>query len=98
MRFIIGISLLLLGFGMLSCRVEGLAVREPERAPASQWVRTIDGWERSDRWAVTPVREPAVHPFVVAAGQGLVAVMALVAFGNVRGRETRAHRGGTRRC
>jgi hypothetical protein len=79
-RFIIGISLLLLGFGMLSCRVEGLAAREAEPPAASRWVRTVDGWERPDRWVTTPSWDPGVHPLVVAAGQGLASVMALVAF------------------
>jgi hypothetical protein len=110
-RFIVGISLLVLGVGMLSCRVEGVGAQESERPRASAWVRTVDGWERSDRWTVTPAWEPGVHPLVVAAGQSLVSVMALVALGgnpNVRGRETRAQRpetraqralgGGGRRC
>jgi hypothetical protein len=65
---------------MLSCHVEGLAAREAEPATASRWVRTADGWERPDRWVTTPVWTPGVHPLVVAAGQGLASVMALVAF------------------
>jgi hypothetical protein len=78
-RIIVGISLLLLGFGMLSCRIERLAAREVAPAAASRWVRTAQGWERRDRWVTTPPSEPAVHPLVVAAGQGLASVTALVA-------------------
>jgi hypothetical protein len=81
---------------MLSCRIDGLAARGTEQAAASRWVRTAQGWERPDRWVATAVWEPKVHPIVVAAGQGLASVMALVALGgnlNVRDRETRAQRG-----
>ncbi len=65
---------------MLSCRVEGLTARESDQAAASRWVRTAQGWERPDRWVTTPAWDPRVHPLVVAAGQGLASVMALVAF------------------
>jgi hypothetical protein len=88
-RFIVGISLLVLGVGMLSCRMEGVGAHGAEKPHTSTWVRTVDGWERSDRWAVTPVWEPGVHPLVVAVGQALMSVMALVALGgnpNLRGR------------
>jgi hypothetical protein len=46
--------------------------------PAGQWVRTVDGWERTELWGVPDLFTPRLHPFVVAAGQGLVSVMALV--------------------
>jgi hypothetical protein len=82
-RFIVGISLLLLGVGMLLCRVEGVGAREADRpVAASTWVRTVDGWERPDLWVATTAWEPGIHPLVVAAGQGLASVMALVALGS----------------
>lgn len=70
---------------MLSCRVEGVnaGAREADRpATASTWVRTVDGWERPDLWVATTAWEPGIHPLVVAAGQGLASVMALVALGS----------------
>ena len=45
---------------------------------AGQWVRTVDGWERTELWNVPELHVPRLHPLVVAAGQGLVSVMALV--------------------
>jgi hypothetical protein len=84
-RLIVGILLLLFGFGTLSCRVEGLAARRPERPATSQWVRTADGWERTDRWHIQPAARATLHPIVVAAGQGLVSVLALVALGATAG-------------
>ena len=87
-RLIVGISLLLLGFGTLSCRVDGVSERQPVVASASPWVRTVDGWERADTWGIVPVSRPPVHPLVVAAAQGLLSALALVAFqrDDVRGR------------
>jgi hypothetical protein len=50
-------------------------------ASESRWVRTVDGWERPDSWYLEAVRPPKLHPLVVAAGQGLVSLLGLVAFG-----------------
>jgi hypothetical protein len=80
MRLIIGISLLLLGVGALSCRLESaIDPTEPPR-PAIRWVRTVNGWERPEAWLAAPVRVPQLHPLVVAVGQALVSVWALTAF------------------
>jgi hypothetical protein len=81
MRFIFGILCLLLGLGMLSCRVEGPVPRLSADATAqgSGWVRTSDGWERPDSWNVPSVGPPQLHPWVVAAGQGLVSLLGLAA-------------------
>jgi hypothetical protein len=77
-RLILGITLMLLGVGMLSCRVEGTAGdRSP--VPTAQWVRTVNGWERTDMWREPTAHLPRLHPLVVAAGQGLGSVLALVA-------------------
>ena len=46
--------------------------------PAGQWVRTVDGWERTELWHARDLHVPRLHPLVVAAGQGLVSVTALV--------------------
>ncbi len=89
-RAILGIMCLLLGVGLASCSVEWPASRVASNTPP-QWVRTVDGWERADTWHVSKARPPQLHPLVVAAGQGLVSVMGLVACGRqVRGRETLA--------
>ena len=80
MRLIVGITLLLLGAGMLSCRVDGTTSPLGERRTALTWVRTVDGWERPEAWTEAPVEPPQLHPLVVAAGQGLASLLALAAF------------------
>ena len=80
MRQIIGITLFVLGVGLLLCQWEGRAARTPADAQVVRWVRTVDGWERADAWQPSIVAPPDLHPFVVAAGQGLLSVFALVAF------------------
>jgi hypothetical protein len=80
-RLILGITLLLLGLGMLSCRM-GTAVPEPALHANHQslaWVRTVDGWERPESWATQNVGPPRLHPLVVAAGQGLASLLGLAA-------------------
>lgn len=81
MRLIVGISLILLGVGSLSCRLEGMAGSATSSPPALDWVRTADGWERPVQWHKTVPHQPRLHPVVVAAGQILASVLALVAFG-----------------
>jgi hypothetical protein len=83
-RLIFGISCLLLGVALLACRVDSSAERGGDGAEprvAAKWVRTVDGWERADSWYLEAVGRPTLHPLVVAAGQGLASVLALVAFG-----------------
>ncbi len=79
-RLILGITLLLLGVGTLSCRVEAPARSGPIIPSVGQWVRTVDGWERTDMWNVAAVEAPRLHPLVVAVGQGLVSILGLAAF------------------
>ena len=86
---IIGISLLMVGAGLWSCRVEGLAAPMPV-SPAATWVRTAAGWERSDWRLAVPAERRIVHPLVVTAGQGLVSVLALVALERETGSRRRA--------
>jgi hypothetical protein len=70
--------MLLLGLGSLSCQVQNSVGQGPIVTPAGQWVRTIHGWERPELWHAPELHIPRLHPLVVAAGQGLVSVMALV--------------------
>jgi hypothetical protein len=70
--------LLLLGLGSLSCQVQDSIGEGPVVTPAGQWVRTVDGWERTELWNAPDLYVPRLHPLVVAAGQGLVSVMGLV--------------------
>ena len=82
MRLIVGITLLLLGIGMWSCQVKGTTSRNGPYSQVGVWVRTADGWERSDSWQYGNAGgPPRLHPLVVAAGQGLVSLLGLVAFG-----------------
>ena len=80
MRLIVGISLLLVGVGSLSCRMEGTLESARPRSLAPAWVRTADGWERPNAWLATAPDVPRLHPAIVAAGQGLASLLALVAF------------------
>ncbi len=84
MRLIVGISLLLLGLGMFSCQVEGTARESFNGKPTMNWVRTMSGWERPAVWFSEPPTPPALHPLVVAVGQGLGSILALAAFSRVR--------------
>ena len=78
LRLILGITLLLLGLGSLSCQVQHSIGDGPVVTSAGQWVRTVDGWERTELWNAPELHSPRLHPLVVAAGQGLISVMALV--------------------
>jgi hypothetical protein len=78
-RLVLGITLLLLGAAMLLVRVEGSAGTRPIQPARGQWVRTVNGWERTDLWHEKVAGPPQLHPLVVAAGQGLVSVLGLVA-------------------
>jgi hypothetical protein len=78
MRLILGITLLLLGIGSLSCQIDRPVGGAP-LVQAKRWVRTIEGWERSDLWGAPDPFVPQLHPLVVAAGQGFVSLFALVA-------------------
>ena len=66
---------------MLACRVESSGFAKPQAVgAANRWVRTVDGWEVADSWHAESGWRPGLHPLVVAAGQGLLSVLALVAF------------------
>lgn len=77
-RLILGITLLLLGIGSLSCRIDRPVGGAPV-VPTGHWVRAVDGWERTDLWGAPEPFVPRLHPLVVAAGQGLLSVLGLVA-------------------
>jgi hypothetical protein len=93
MRSILGILLLLIGIGLLSCRIEGRSadVTRPMHHP--DWVRTVDGWEQPRNWTTSFARPPAVHPLVVAAGQTLLSLFALVTAARLPIRQTRGTHG-----
>jgi hypothetical protein len=78
-RLIVGITLLVLGVGMLTCAWEGPAAHAVAQVRELRWVRTADGWERDGSWAANKYRPPSLHPLVWAAGQGLLSILALVA-------------------
>lgn len=77
MRAALGIGLALLAIGYGACTWTG--PRAAERAPPHDpWRRTIDGWERRDRWEVAePHPALRLHPGVVAAGLLLTSLLAL---------------------
>jgi hypothetical protein len=77
MRSILGILLLLMGAGLVSCRIEGSSADVLPPSATSDWVRTADGWERSHNWSPSLAEPPAVHPLVIAAGQLFVSLLAL---------------------
>src|SRR6185369_4881600 len=72
LRLILGITLLLLGLGTLSCQVQDSVGDGPVIPSVGKWVRTVDGWERPELWNAPELFAPRLHPLVVAAGQGLV--------------------------
>jgi hypothetical protein len=81
-RAILGISCLLLGVAMLSCRPplgQSSADRTTAEVRPIKWVRTVDGWERPENWTIEAVGPPRLHPLVVAAGQALFSALALAA-------------------
>jgi len=79
-RLILGITLLLLGVGTLSCRLDGLAVDLPATRHEVDWVRTAQGWERTSAWTSRQTLPVSVHPLVVAAGQAMLSILALAYF------------------
>jgi hypothetical protein len=79
MRSILGIMLLLLGMGLVSCRFENPSAEFDNRRSQSDWVRTVDGWQKSNNWIPSLAAPPAVHPLTIAAAQVLVSLFALAA-------------------
>ena len=92
MRFVIGLSLMLLGAIWLAST---LGLREPVQTQAAhwkqaqagtQWRRTAHGWQRVDRVLNSsqaprlPLTPIALDPLVVATLQLLISVLALIAF------------------
>lgn len=79
MRAILGILLFLGGVAWAAYRIDDEPSQREVALVHFEWVRTIDGWERPERWTISRVEPPAVHPTVIAAGQVLVSMFALVA-------------------
>jgi hypothetical protein len=65
---------------LLLCRVDGTDDGPESQALAEHWVRTVNGWERTESWNFPVTQLPRLHPLVVAAAQGLISVWAMVAF------------------
>ncbi len=84
MRLIGWLLLVLMGLCWLASEV---SLQTTETLPA-QWRRTVDGWELKSSWARDPsgARPATVHPAVIATLQILLAVAALIAFSNERGK------------
>jgi hypothetical protein len=71
---------LFLGIGLWLIRLEPVTDNQLSGEVSTQWVRTSDGWQRSDALvAKSSGWTPRLHPLVVAAGQALFAIFALVA-------------------
>jgi hypothetical protein len=67
--------------GDVANRSEQLGGPRGAAGKVDDWVRTRTGWEHEAKWFATVGRyEPTLHPAVIAALIGLVAVWALVAF------------------
>lgn len=79
MRRALALALAILAIGYWAAAWSGQNSGEPATPPDS-WRRTIDGWERNDRWqTAAPPRAVRLHPGIVAAGQMLASLLALAA-------------------
>ena len=91
-RWILIIALFLFGSAATACLLP-MPRDGTVDVPESQWVRTRDGWEPRIGWEPPPpLYEPTVHPIVVASGQILISLIALIAF------STECRSGGCRLC
>jgi hypothetical protein len=79
-RLILGITILLLGLGTLSCSVGDAPTMKLRTHTVNKWVRTADGWERPGSWNLADLPAPQLHPFIVAMGQGLISILGLAAY------------------
>lgn len=80
MRWIPIIALVLIASASAACL---LPTRHASVDDARQldWVHTRDGWEPRIGWEPAPVPyEPSIHPAVVATGEVLLSLIALIAF------------------
>jgi hypothetical protein len=64
----------------LLCQTDSGCTINAKPQAAVRWVRTVDGWERPDSWNSHAPTLPALHPLVVAAGQGLFSLLGLTLF------------------
>lgn len=79
MRFIVGLSILILGLATVFCRIDMQSPGANAVPNRTSWVRTTDGWERPESWHADALASPLPHPLVVAAAQGMVSLFALLA-------------------
>jgi len=79
----LGITILALGYWAADW--SGPHTGEPSPTPDS-WRRTVDGWEKNDRWQLAELpRAIRLHPGIVAGGQMLASLLALAAAGREDG-------------
>ena len=73
---------LLIVAGWLACQHEVPASSPPRAVLADHWVRTWRGWEPVPNWPPDgqPFHQSPLHPAVVAAGELLFSLWALMAF------------------
>jgi hypothetical protein len=79
MRSIFSIVFVLSAIGLASCRFENQSADFEMERSQIDWVRTVDGWQKSTDWIPSLAPPPAVHPLTVAAAQLLVSLFALTA-------------------
>ena len=75
-RWTIFITLVLCALFHVACNWEaGPAEPSPY---ASDWVRTVDGWEKSSSWQIIGPKPARLHPLVVASFELFTALLALI--------------------
>ena len=83
MRWIGAILIVLAILVSVACQVE--IDGSPIDGVPIVWVRTVDGWEKPGDWLPrAPVYDPPLHPVILALGQMLISLLALLGLGNER--------------
>lgn len=82
MRLAVPLLVALLFLGWVACTFPEPSGHFDEPLGGNPWRRTVDGWERNDRWQPDfHVEPPVPHPAIVAVWQvlaaGLIGVAAL---------------------
>jgi hypothetical protein len=71
---------MLASVGQLAARMETETPEVPTRVEHTDWVRTTRGWEKLDTSRSEPTTRKMLHPAIVAGGQLLASLLALVAW------------------
>jgi hypothetical protein len=81
MRQLVPLCLLLTAGLWYACQVKMTDQAQSSTPQANTWVRTINGWQRPSDWSIQGTQyHPRLHPLVVALVQGLLSLLALLAF------------------